>query len=75
VATYAGPDAPAGSGSWVAYAKVCTSRPPSYWEAAACAKVAAAGYHSPPQALDAVLDRARRQIADWATLIDLDPCT
>jgi len=73
VASYAGPDAPA-AGAYVGYAKVCTARPPSYWEAPACViKVAAAGgFRSPPQAIEAAVEQARRHILHWATSIELD---
>jgi hypothetical protein len=62
VAAYAGPAEP-GSG-YVGYAKVCRSRPVSYWEADCLLKDGIGlGMRTPEEAMAATMELARRQIA------------
>ena len=62
VAAYAGSAGP--GGGYVSYAKVCRSRPVSYWEADCLLKDGIGlGMRTPQEAMEATMELARRQIA------------
>lgn len=73
IATYAS-DAGGPGRNYLGYAKICRSKPDSYWDARCCAKVCGERIHATPQA--AIMDaegRARAQTANLAPFAQARP--